>query len=114
MPDGWVIAYCSLDACKKEEERGRVWEGPTRGKRCSLGFNKETARRYPAVIFYHPQTGLRLEAKVPVQWMTNKVWNCVVEWFSQEREMVRKEKSFNIRYDIEIKVREVINQTWNT
>lgn len=78
-PNGWVIAYCSLNACKIEEENGRVWEGPPKGKRCNVGYNKKIAKDAPAVIVYHPQTNQITHVSARESLMTDKSWSCIVE-----------------------------------
>lgn len=112
-PNGWVIAYCSLDACERDEKNGRVWEGPPKGEQCAFGYNKGLARVSPAIIFYQPQTGLNGEECVSNRWMSDKVWSHVVEWFRRE---VAARESFSALDlgRIKNKTREVINQAWNT
>lgn len=115
-PNGWVIGHCSFRACKEEEEKGQVWEGPPKRRRCTLGYNKRNAIEEPAIIFCRPEqadsqnTWMQIVyVTVADQWMNDRAWNKIVEWFSRE---AAKGESLLDSGRIVNGTREVINQAW--
>lgn len=110
-PSGWVIAHCSYSASLHEKRNGRVWEGPPKGECCTLGYTGAIARDVPAIIFYYPQANLRFAVPVSDRRITDRAWNCIVEWIG--REMVVKKDIFDWQNEISSKVRELIKQAWS-
>lgn len=81
--DGLVMAYCSAEEAKQQEEEGSQWEGPPKSSPCSLGFIERTAEEKPAVIIYNPKSGHLGAFKIAPEKLTKSVWDELVFAFNQ-------------------------------
>lgn len=96
-PDGLILAYCSYEASQRQKQEDQIWEGPTKSRRCLLGFRKADAINNPSIIIYNPKGKRRITLEGLTQQVTDKLWSKLATAFNGSEENLSNIKKSLVR-----------------